>query len=380
MKTKTYKLIKCYPYSPELGYIIKPKIGNNYYWNYAWFNPADFPEFWEEVIEVPKYIKLLDSNYLRRNAWYRIEGMIYKVNKWNNGSVWVECNVDIKNKDGEWKVGSSLCMDALYNHPEYYVEVTKEDYEKQLLPEYVKCKHGYGWAKIDTIYKTSNKEEAQKLFNLTWYQVLISCHHLNALFIPSTKEEYEAQFIPDYVGTYFKHEDEELIYLIKKSTNPENYIIFWEKDAIEWNKKGAGRLFKDNTWRKTTKDAYDRYWKLGKYAKPLFTTHDGVDIYKGDPFYAYDTARNKILTYGGEPFVADKGTPYPPVSHELYFSTLDAIEKYKKESAVFIWNVAYVNKPTTYTLEEIGEVIEKKIGWGILWNNIIKPELIEFKK
>lgn len=379
MKTKTYKLIKCYPDSPELGYIIKPKDGNNYYWNHAWFNPADFPEFWKEVIEAPKYIKLLDSDYLKRNSWYRVEGVIYKVDKWNNGSVWVECNVDIKDKDGKWKAGSSLCMDALYNHPEYYVEVTKEDYEEQVVPEYVKCKHEYGHAKIGTIYKTSNKEEAQKLFSLTWKVVLIDCAHLNKQFIPSTKEEYEAQFIPDYVGTYFTNEVSSRVYLIKSEVDS-TISIFWETGSTTYLKETVDKFFKEGCWLKSTKDDYNKYWKLGKYAKPLFTTHDGVDIYKGDPFYAYDTSRNKILTYHGEPFVADKGTPYPPVSHELYFSTLDAIEKYKKESAVFVWNVAYVNKPTTYTLEEIGEVIEKKIGWDVLWKNRIKPELIEFKK
>ena len=326
-KDKNYKLVKEYPSSPKLGYIISPKVGDGeykYYWGGNWFDPAEHPEFWEEVIEAPKYIKLLDSTYLRESMWYRIVDMIYEVETWDNMSVWVKCNVDIKNNDGEWKAGQSLCMDALYHHPEYYVEVTEEDYKKQ-------------------------------------------------------KEEYEAQFIPNYVGVYFKHTSDEMCYIIRE-LDSKSYLIYWEKDTIPWDKENAHKLFKDGAWIKITKDAYDRYWKLGKYVKPLFTTHDGVNIYKGDPFYAYDTARNKILTYGGEPFVADKETPYPPVSHELYFSTLDAIEKYKKEPTVFTNCVSYVNTPVTYTLEEIGEVIEKKIGWGILWRNIIKPALIEFKK
>lgn len=54
---KTFKLIKSYPGSPELGKEIKPHSNNdlnnpsNYYWAGSWFNPLDFSEFWEEVIE-----------------------------------------------------------------------------------------------------------------------------------------------------------------------------------------------------------------------------------------------------------------------------------------------------------------------------------------
>jgi hypothetical protein len=50
---KTYKLIKKYPNSPELGTIVRQKEGTNMYF----FNklqicyPDDFPEFWEEIKE-----------------------------------------------------------------------------------------------------------------------------------------------------------------------------------------------------------------------------------------------------------------------------------------------------------------------------------------
>jgi hypothetical protein len=54
---KSYKLIKQYPGSPEIGTRILPKADfnnantNNYCWGNDWFNPKDFCEFWEEVVE-----------------------------------------------------------------------------------------------------------------------------------------------------------------------------------------------------------------------------------------------------------------------------------------------------------------------------------------
>ena len=64
---KKYKLIKEYPGSPTVGTILAPKVDkeltntNNFYWGGSWFNPNDFSEFWEEVVEedyeIVSYIK-----------------------------------------------------------------------------------------------------------------------------------------------------------------------------------------------------------------------------------------------------------------------------------------------------------------------------------
>ena len=54
---KKFKLIKEYPGSPKLGTKLTPKVDkentdtNNFYWEGSWFNPNDFHEFWEEIIE-----------------------------------------------------------------------------------------------------------------------------------------------------------------------------------------------------------------------------------------------------------------------------------------------------------------------------------------
>lgn len=51
-----YKLIKKLPFekSPEIGYISKPWLlieDKPHYWNSNWFNPKNYPEFWEEIVE-----------------------------------------------------------------------------------------------------------------------------------------------------------------------------------------------------------------------------------------------------------------------------------------------------------------------------------------
>jgi hypothetical protein len=57
---KKIKLIRKYPGSPKLGTELTPKVDkenyntNNFYWEGSWFNPNDFCEFWEEIVE-PDY-------------------------------------------------------------------------------------------------------------------------------------------------------------------------------------------------------------------------------------------------------------------------------------------------------------------------------------
>ena len=49
-----YKLIKLLPFenSPRIGYISQPHLyqkDEDHYWNGLWFNPENYPEFWEKV-------------------------------------------------------------------------------------------------------------------------------------------------------------------------------------------------------------------------------------------------------------------------------------------------------------------------------------------
>ena len=80
---KKYKLIKKYPGSPKLETILTPKVDledintNNFYWEGSWFNPNDYPTFWEEVVE---------SNYEILKTC-PIEGTIYSVKRISDGEI-----------------------------------------------------------------------------------------------------------------------------------------------------------------------------------------------------------------------------------------------------------------------------------------------------
>ena len=60
---RKYKIVKCYPGSPELGMELSSKNEdkNGFYWNHTWFNPVNYPEFWEEVKE--KTYKILEFGF-----------------------------------------------------------------------------------------------------------------------------------------------------------------------------------------------------------------------------------------------------------------------------------------------------------------------------
>ena len=54
MNNPKYRLIKCYPGMGTIGYILNPQnaVGTRGYWywhNNLWFNPEDFPEYWEPI-------------------------------------------------------------------------------------------------------------------------------------------------------------------------------------------------------------------------------------------------------------------------------------------------------------------------------------------
>lgn len=53
---KKYQLIKKLPFegSPPIGYISVEIEGEEgaHYWNYNWFHPEDYPEYWKKVEEI----------------------------------------------------------------------------------------------------------------------------------------------------------------------------------------------------------------------------------------------------------------------------------------------------------------------------------------
>jgi hypothetical protein len=67
-----YKLIKKLPFenSPEIGYISKPtpEKDGTHYWNHNWFNPKEYPEYWEKVAE--KDYEIIAVRYQHNNNIY----------------------------------------------------------------------------------------------------------------------------------------------------------------------------------------------------------------------------------------------------------------------------------------------------------------------
>ena len=75
-----YKLIKLLPFenSPKIGYISEPHCTQKdgaHYWNGLWFNPENYPEFWQKVVEKDYEIlsfklpgnNIVDLKYARNN-------------------------------------------------------------------------------------------------------------------------------------------------------------------------------------------------------------------------------------------------------------------------------------------------------------------------
>lgn len=102
---KRYKLIREYPGSPKLGKILKPKIEiennntNNYYWEGSWFNPENYPEFWQLMVEkdyeILKFILPGDNIIHIQNAKNSLEFMlknhntykIYSIKRLSDGEI-----------------------------------------------------------------------------------------------------------------------------------------------------------------------------------------------------------------------------------------------------------------------------------------------------
>lgn len=84
---KQFKLIKKFPGGPDLGHIAKQHVeedDGSYYWCGNWFNPQDFPEFWEEIVpktyEILSFKGILPSN----NGLFYLKDGLYYWHSWDN--------------------------------------------------------------------------------------------------------------------------------------------------------------------------------------------------------------------------------------------------------------------------------------------------------
>ena len=82
-----YKLIKLLPFenSPKIGYISEPHCTQKdgaHYWNHNWFNPENYPEFWEEVIEkvkIPLFTTEDGVNIFKDDTFYYVKFTQYNM-------------------------------------------------------------------------------------------------------------------------------------------------------------------------------------------------------------------------------------------------------------------------------------------------------------
>lgn len=76
-----YKLIKLLPFenSPKIGYISEPHLSQkdeDHYWNGLWFNPENYPEFWQPVVEKNYEILSIKCNKLSLLHFNNVESSI----------------------------------------------------------------------------------------------------------------------------------------------------------------------------------------------------------------------------------------------------------------------------------------------------------------
>ena len=138
---KQFKLIKEYPGSPELGYVLKPLNNNTnqYYFRSQYIKPEDYPEFWEKVIE--KDYEILSFKYgngapyyhtLKQNGLYSSSSNkkgIYPLSKQLKDVETFRCEIySVKRlSDGKiFKVGDDILEQGEHSKIEYF-EVRGDD-------------------------------------------------------------------------------------------------------------------------------------------------------------------------------------------------------------------------------------------------------------
>lgn len=95
----------------------------------------------------------------------------------------------IKEYPGSAKLGTIYKDDGLYllsfaKETEFFEEVKE-------MPEYVKCISRYGNALVGDVFDTSDDVVAQRLFGLSWENVLVTHKNLGFTFEAITKEQYD---------------------------------------------------------------------------------------------------------------------------------------------------------------------------------------------
>ena len=261
-----YKLIKTLPFenSPELGYISKPTHPKEplHYWMGIWFNPKNYPEFWEEVVdnnplklEVGKTYKIQYKHYVSPILTVTIT----KITK--DGYPWMKCGV----------------FSGIFSSDTYEIieEVVEKDYEILFYQ-----------SKDKTITPATN------------FAVEISKPGYWKIYSVKRLSDSEIFTVGDYI---------KMQWCSKKGIIES--IYYNEHNQLSFKIKGSEAPLTS---------VFTKEYPV-KCKKVLFTTEDGVGIFKGNSYYNVHnfTICNKLIAIN------------PLSEHEkLVFSTKEAAEEY----------------------------------------------------
>jgi len=154
------------------------KVGEYYCWNYDYYSSND-------RLIINK-IQSLDQNDIRVKHWIASSGTSY----YNESNKGIQCNActNIRLATPEEKHWLNKCI-------ELNKFITKEEAMESFIPEYVKCIRIWtGMNNFSILNKIYNTTEKPTFSIFDWNYILNS--NMEEYFIPSTKEEYEAQNKP----------------------------------------------------------------------------------------------------------------------------------------------------------------------------------------
>lgn len=377
---KKYKLIKTYPGSPELGAIVE-----NYrdsFWtevdkaiSLTIVDVDKFPEYWEEVVEVPKYVKCIK---LPNNS-SAIVNKIYKTSLVNNTYFVVRDN----------NVLLTMVGSPTYN--EHFIPTTQEEWDKQefdkivqecikRFPKGSKVKCAYngktytmantrpdGFTRtenyINDVYFIGYLENSFLAITADSWIVFLYYNGQYAELVEE-KKDYEILSFESSIGHLSRNVNGEHIFDVDDNPKlwPEKTFLNSDYKIHSVKRLSDGEVFTVGDMVTAYTNIPDRIigfgvvscdvkgGKLDAFAtfknianhglsldslkhvkKPLFTTEDGVGIFKDDDYYTvfHDVSNDGIkpfVVYGPHKATHTSGGKWAP--DVKVFATKEAAENY----------------------------------------------------
>jgi hypothetical protein len=361
---RKFKLIKLYPGSPKLGTVLTPKVDrdnnntDNFYWEGSWFNPNKFTEYWEEVIEPTFQIISFSSNrwstglailspdghYSTDRCGWPLKEMlevgfcvksgdikIHSVKRLSDGEVFTigdkaktitsegshnirqfrikqRCTGTDANGDYVYDGIDAMWVDWEENRGGNWLDsiekVIQKDYEVieiQLPDETVLTYEG------QECIKRSDKLSSQATYELD------KCISDPKVKIQSVKRLSDGEIFTVGDKIEFTRGDEVCVRTVTSIYAKEDRLVIQHEKGTITNET-IGGIFEEIT----------------KCKKPIFTTEDGVDIFKGDSVYVVDD-KVQLLDYRYINILSDGR-----VSGRKYFSTKAAAQDYVISNAKLI--------------------------------------------